>query len=72
MNYRELYEKHEESIAKIEEVGKAEESLSAVLSKIKEINAELYFDLDSTIGTLARAYEKQGFRGGYEAARAIA
>ncbi|KAB0577200.1 hypothetical protein EI53_01219 [Fusobacterium naviforme] len=70
MDFRELYKKHEDGIERIDETERAEESLSGLLAKLKAEDKELYFDIDSAIGALARAYEKQGFRGGLKAARA--
>ena len=43
-----------------------------ILSKLKDKDPELFFDLDCAIGALARAYEKQGFNGGLTFIKEIA
>lgn len=64
MNYRLIYDLYERRIDDVEETGQAEERISRLLEKIQQKDRELYFELDSAIGMLSRAYEKRGFNGG--------
>lgn len=47
---------------------KAEDRFSEIYKRIEVLNSALAFELDGVIGELARAYEKQGFEAGYNAA----
>lgn len=64
-----LYERFEDDIEELRETKEAEAKVSALLASLKGKDPELFFDLDSAIGALARAYEKQGFNGGLTAAK---
>ena len=63
MDFKKIYILVEDEIDELTETAEAEAALGALLSKLKETDPELFFTLDSAIGTLARAYEKQGFIG---------
>lgn len=65
MSLQEMFDLHEEGIAEIAEVYDAERVFDALLSRMREIDEGFAFELDSAVGALARAYEKQGFIGGY-------
>ena len=67
MNYNTLYKAVEDDIIELSETKAAEEIVSRLLDTLKEKDPELFFQMDSAIGRLARAYEKQGFVGGIEA-----
>lgn len=63
-NYREMYERYEESELHevIEEVREAEQEARAMMCEIAdELDEETAARLDSLFGVMARAYEKQGF-----------
>lgn len=47
---------------------KAEDRFSEIYKRIEALNSTLAFELDGVIGEIARAYEKQGFEAGYNAA----
>lgn len=64
MNYRLIYDLYERHIDDVEETDLAEEKISSILKEVQQKDRELYFELDSAIGTLSRAYEKRGFNGG--------
>ena len=66
-NYERLYMIAEDNIEELPETTAAEETVSRLLNDLKEKDPELFFQMDSAIGRLARAYEKQGFIGGIEA-----
>lgn len=71
MNYEKHYKLFENSIEELKETVKADNEVNRLLKKLKGVDSELMFTLDSAIGALARAYEKQGFNGGLAAAREI-
>ena len=66
MDYNQVYRMFEDDIEIIGETIKAENKVNRLLRKLKAKDSELFFELDSAIGTLARAYEKQGFNGGLD------
>lgn len=72
MDFKKIYNLFENDIETLPETTAAEAAISALLTKLKDTEPDLYFELDSAIGALARAYEKQGFAGGLEAAKAMA
>ncbi|MBQ9902489.1 MAG: hypothetical protein IJM51_08950 [Clostridia bacterium] len=71
MNYNTLYKAVEDDIIELSETKAAEETVSRLLDALKEKDPELFFQMDSAIGRLARAYEKQGFVGGLATSIAI-
>lgn len=71
MDFKKIYILVEDEIEELTETSEAEAALGTLLSKLKETDPELFFTLDSAIGTLVRAYEKQGFVGGIEAAKKL-
>lgn len=71
MDFKKVYNLFENDIETLPETTAAEAAISALLTKLKDTEPDLYFELDSAIGALARAYEKQGFAGGIEAARRL-
>jgi len=66
-----IYNTFEDDIDVIEDTTAADNAVSSLLASLKEKDPELFFDLDSAIGALARAYQKQGFCGGIAAYNAI-
>lgn len=66
-NYERLYRMAEDNIEELPETTAAEETVTRLLNELKDKDPELFFQIDSAIGRLARAYEKQGFVGGIEA-----
>lgn len=46
----------------------AESKFEHIYKRIMELNKDLALELDSIVGELSRAYEKQGFEAGYKAA----
>ena len=71
-NYKKLYEKYEQTDAhKVTgEVKEAEQVIERAIEDLKGIAPEdALFELDMLIGTLARAYEKQGFLFAQEVAK---
>ena len=71
MDFKKIYNLFEDDIEELTETTEAEASANALLSKLKGKDTDLFFELDIAIGTLVRAYEKQGFAGGIEAARKL-
>ena len=71
MDFKKIYNLFEDDIEELTGTIEAEASTNALLSKLKGIDPDLFFELDSAIGTLARAYEKQGFNGGLTAAKEL-
>ncbi len=72
MDFKKIYNLFEDDIKTQPETTAAEAAITALLGKLKDADPDLYFELDSAVGALARAYEKQGFAGGIEAAKAVA
>lgn len=64
MDFREAYDAYQESIPAIAEVEAAETQAREVYEAVKAKDRELADRLDTIMGKLARAYEKQGFNGG--------
>lgn len=42
-----------------------EQKFAAMYKRIAELDKDLAFELDSIVGEIARAYERQGFEAGY-------
>ncbi|MBP5460678.1 MAG: hypothetical protein J6Y20_00925 [Lachnospiraceae bacterium] len=72
MDYQRIYTEFEDFIEPLEETAEAEGEVNRLVSKLKDRDPELFFDLDCAIGALARAYEKQGFNGGLTFIKEIA
>ena len=72
MDFAKIYRLFEDDIEVLGETTAAENEVNRLLKKLKEKDPELFFDLDSAIGTLMRAYEKQGFNGGLAAVQMMA
>lgn len=62
------YDKYDRAGAVTPKIQTAETEFDKVFSQIKTLDADLAMELDRVIGTLARAYEQQGFMAGYNAA----
>lgn len=71
MDFKKIYRMFEDDIEVLGETTVAENEVNRLLNDLKEKDPEMFFDLDSAIGALARAYEKQGFNGGLAAAKAV-
>lgn len=71
MDFKKVYNLFEDDITTQPETTAAEAAIRATVAKLKDADPDLFFELDSAIGALARAYEKQGFAGGIEAARRL-
>ena len=71
INYEYVLPTEEDDIIELSETKAAEETVSRLLDALKEKDPELFFQMDSAIGRLARAYEKQGFVGGLATSIAI-
>ena len=69
MDFKTVYRMFEDDIEVLGETMLAENEVNHLLNDLKEKDPELFFDLDSAIGALVRAYEKQGFNGGLAAVR---
>lgn len=61
VDYKELYDRVEGSYSTIKEVQEAEKALEPILEDIRSRDKALWARLDSAIGRIARAYEKNGF-----------
>lgn len=71
MDFAKFFNSIEDHIEMKPETEAAEAVTSALLAKLKEKDLDLYFELDSAIGSIARAYEKQGFAGGLAFAKVV-
>lgn len=71
MDFIRMYRMFEDDIEVLGETTMAENEVNRLLEEVKTKDRELFFDLDSAIGALARSYEKQGFNGGLFAAKAV-
>lgn len=69
MDFIRMYRLFEDDIEVLGETTVAENTVNRLLEEVKAKDSELFFDLDSAIGALTRAYEKQGFNGGLAAVR---
>ena len=69
MDYRTIFDSYEEKIPQIEEVDKAEENARKIYVRIAVYDSELADSVDMIMGTLARAYEAQGFGGDFMCAK---
>lgn len=64
MDFRKIYDAYQESIPAIAEVEAAEAQAKEAYKAVKLLDKDLADKLDTVMGTLARAYEKQGFNAG--------
>ena len=69
MEREEIYDTYQERIPQITEVDRVEETARQIYDRVAAYNRELADSMDMVIGTLARAYEAQGFNGGLMVAR---
>lgn len=63
------YDKYDRSGTSTPQTLQAESKFEQVYKRITELDKERAHELDSIVGELARAYEKQGFEAGYKAAQ---
>lgn len=62
------YNKYDLNGASTPQTLQAESKFEQIYKRIKELDKDLALELDSVVGELSRAYEKQGFEAGYKAA----
>jgi len=66
-----IFDAYEDHIPQIAEVVKAEKNAQEIFDKIAAYDMELAYSMDMVIGSIARAYEKQGFNGGLAVASGV-
>lgn len=67
MTMKKAYDKYDRAGVITPRIKTAEKEFDKVFSRIKALDADLAMELDSAIGALARAYERQGFESGFTA-----
>lgn len=63
------YSKYDRSGVSTSQTLQAESKFEQIYNRIAEHDKDIALELDSIVGELARAYEKQGFEAGYKAAQ---
>lgn len=62
------YNKYDRNGVSAPQTLQAESKFEQIYKRITELDKDLALELDSIVGELSRAYEKQGFEAGYKAA----
>lgn len=64
----EAYNKYDGRGTSTPQTLQAESKFVQIYKQVTELDEDIAFELDSIVGELSRAYEKQGFEAGYKAA----